>query len=61
QVGGPSEPGFIAFNRKSDRLFYATVLDEGPAGEVQFPSLNPVRTIQSTGSAGIAVSPAVNV
>lgn len=61
QIGGPSEPGFIAFNRKSDRIFYATVLDEGPAGEVQFPSLNPVRTIQSTGSAGIAVSPAVNV
>jgi hypothetical protein len=61
QIGGASAAGFLAFNRRSDRLFYATIEDYGLPGEVQFPSLNQVRAFQLTDSAGIAVSPAVNV
>jgi hypothetical protein len=61
QIGGPGAIGFIAFNHKSDRLYYASLLDEGSAGVLTYPGLRNLRTIQTTDNYGVAVSPAVNV
>jgi hypothetical protein len=61
EFGGPGNAGFLAFSRQSNRLYYGTVLDQGPAGVVQFPSLRSIRNLQTTDNSGIAVSPAVNV
>jgi hypothetical protein len=61
EMASSVDAGFLAFNRNSDRLYYATVLDQGPAGVIAYPSLRDIGTIQTTDNAGIAVSPAVNV
>jgi hypothetical protein len=62
QSGGPGAVGFLAFNRKSDRLYYGSVYGtNGPAGVLTYPGLRSLRTIQTTENFGIAVSPAVNV
>ncbi|HEY1429457.1 MAG TPA: hypothetical protein VGF18_07780 [Candidatus Tumulicola sp.] len=61
KTGAPPFAGFVALNRKSNRVYYGSALDQGPAGAVGFPSLRSVRTLQTSDNVGVAVSPAVNV
>jgi len=61
EVGSSVRAGFLAFNRKSSRLYYGSVNDDGPAGVIAYPSLRSIGPIQTTDNAAVAVSPAVNV